>query len=196
MACFGFLQLLYKPTRSPARQVSSFLLTLALVLALASTVAHTFVDEVPIPELGVAAVTFGVPILIGFCNVRAELLRAVGVVCVVFAGIDLAFDVLDYLGVAHLVSHAGASESAYGLHYLGAAGSSLAAGLVGFLAISFIASVFTGGSLVGNLVRMAIVAAFIGSVYLTGTRTYLAASLAAVALFVVPANRRAPLVVY
>ena len=41
---------------------------------------------------------------------------------------------------------------------------------------------------------MAAVAAFIGSVYLTGTRTYLAASLASAAIFVLPANRRVPLV--
>jgi hypothetical protein len=195
MAYFGFLQQRYQPTASPARQASSFLLTLALILALTSTVAHAFAEEVLVPEWGVAGVTFGVPILIGFCNVRAEFLRAIGIVCTVFAGIDLVLNLLDYLGVLHLAGHSGGSASAYGLHYLGASGSSFAAGLVGFLAISFVASGFAAGSLVGNLARVAITAAFIGSIYLTGTRTYLAASLASAAIFVTPANRRAPLVI-
>lgn len=195
MASFGFLELRYEPTRSPARQASSLLLSLALLLAFASTIAHAFIDEVLIPEWGVAGVTFGVPILIGFCGVRGEFLKAIGVVCVGFASVDLTFDVLDYLGIAPLARHVGEPGSAYGLHYLGAAGSSYATGLVGFLAISFLASGFASGSLLGNLTRMATVAALIGSVYLTGTRTYLAASLASAALFVTPANRRAPLVI-
>jgi len=195
MAYLGVLELRYQPTRSPARQASSFLLTLALLLAFASTVAHAFVDEVLIPSWGVAGVTFGVPILLGLCSVRGELLRAIGVVCVMFASVDLAFDVLDYFDVAHIAIHHGEEGSAYGLHYQGAAGSSFAVGLVAFLAISFVTSGFATGSLLGNLARMSIVAAFVGSVYLAGTRTYLAVSLASAAIFVVPGNRRVPLVI-
>ena len=195
MAYFGALELRYAPTSSPARQASSFLLTLVLMLAFASTVAHAFTDEVLIPEWGEAGVTFGVPILLGFCNVRGELLKAIGAVCVVFACVDLAFDLLDYLGVAPLARHVGERGSAYGLHYQGAAGNSLAVGVVGFLAISFVASGFANGGLIGNLARMAFVAALIGSVYLSGTRTYLAASLASAAIFVASGNRRAPLVI-
>jgi hypothetical protein len=196
MAYFGVLQLRYQPTGSPGRQGSSFLLTLTLLLAFASTVAHAFTNAVLIPEWGVVGVTVGVPFLIGFCNVRGDFLKAIGVLCVGFATIDLTFDVLDYLGIGHLANHVGSPGSAYGLHYLGATGSSYATGLVGFLAISFLASGFVSGSPLGNLARVAAVAALIGSVYLTGTRTYLAASLASAALFVVPANRRVPLIVY
>lgn len=139
--------------------------------------------------------TFGVPVLIGFCNARGELLRAIGIVCVGFGCVDLAFDLLDYSGILHLANHVGEPGSGYGLHYLGAAGSTLAAGLVGFLAVSFVASGFATGSLVSNAVRIVLIATFMGSIYLTGTRTYLAASLASATLFVLPMNRRAPLVV-
>jgi hypothetical protein len=194
MACFGLLDLRYRRSGSRARWISSALLALALFLAMLSTVVHAFMDEVGFPDWGVAGVTVGIPVLIGFCGVRREFLRAIGTVCVVFATADLSFDVLDYFGVAHLASHVGEAGSAYGLHYQGAAGSSYAAGLVGFLAISFVASGFASGSVTGNLGRMAAVTAFIGSVYLTGTRTYLAASLASAAIFVLPANRRVPLV--
>jgi hypothetical protein len=195
MAYFGFLELLCHAPGSPARQASSFLLTVALLLAFASTIAHSFADEVLIPEWGVAGVTFGVPLLIGFCNVRGEFLRAIGVMCVGFATVDLAFDVLDYLGIAHLANHVGKPGSAYGLHYLGAAESSYATGLVGFLAISFLARGFESGTVVGNVLRMGFVAALVGSVYLSGTRTYLAASLASAAIFVVPGNKRVPLII-
>jgi hypothetical protein len=194
MAYFGFLELRYRPPESRARQASSFLLALALLLALASTVAHAFADEVLTPEWGVAGVALGVPILIGFCNVRKEFLRAIGTVCVGFASVDLTLDVLDYSGIANVANHVGEPGSAYGLHYLGAAGSSFATGLVGFLAVSFVASGFAVGTLTGNLARVAIMAALICSVYLTGTRIYLAASLASAAVFVAPGNRRTPLV--
>jgi hypothetical protein len=194
MAFLGLFVLGTHQGATAARLASSVLLGVALLLAFLSTVAHAFTDEVAIPEWGVAGVTFGVPVLIGICGVRGELLKAIGVVCVLFATMDLAFDVLDDLGVAHLANHVGAAGSAYGLHYQGAAGSSFAAGLVGFLAVSYLASGFARGTLGGNLVRMAMVAAFIGSIYLTGTRTYLAAAIVSAALFVVPGNRRVPLV--
>ena len=86
---------------------SSALLALALFLAMLSTVVHAFMDEAGFPEWGVAGVTFGIPVLIGFCGVRREFLRAIGAVCVVFATADLSFDALDYFGVAHLASHVG-----------------------------------------------------------------------------------------
>ena len=196
MAYFGFLQLRHNPAGSPARQASSVLLTVTLLLAFASTAAHAFADDLPTAEWGVAGVTFGVPVLVGFSNVRADLLKAIGTMCVAFAVVDLAFDMLDYLGIAHLANHVGSPGSPYGLHYLGATGSSYATGLVGFLAISFIASGLTSGCLIGNIARMAAIAALIGSVYLTGARTYLAASLASTAIFVATGNRRAPLIVF
>jgi len=196
MAYLGFLDLQHHRSETPARWISSMLLALALFLALLSTVGHAFADVVLVPEWGVAGVTFGVPVLVGFCGVRGEFLRAIGVMCVVFATLDLTFNILDYFGIAHLVSHVGGVGSSYGLHYLGAAGSTFAAGLVGFLAVSFVASGFASGSLAANLARMAVVAAFIGSLYLTGTRTYLAASLVSAAIFILPANRRAPLVIF
>jgi hypothetical protein len=193
MGYLGILNLAFWRTQSPARLISSLLLTLALFLALLSTVAHAITDEVLIPEWGVAGVTFGVPVLIGFCGVRGELLKAIGAVCAVFASVDLAFDALDVLGIAHLANHVGEAGSAYGLHYLGAAGSSFATGLVGFLAVSSVARGLAAGSVGGNVIRAIVVAAFIGSVYLAGTRTYLAASLVSAAIFALPGNRRAPL---
>jgi hypothetical protein len=42
---------------------------------------------------------------------------------------------------------------------------------------------------------MVVIVALLGSIYLTGTRIYLGASLVAAALFVVPGNRHVPLVV-
>jgi hypothetical protein len=95
MAYFGSLPLAYTPVASPARWLSSVSLLVALLFAFASTVIHAFADQVTMTEWGVAGVTFGVPILIGFCGVREELLKAIGVICLIFASVDLAFDVLD-----------------------------------------------------------------------------------------------------
>jgi hypothetical protein len=102
---------------------------------------------------------------------------------------------LDYLGISHLAKHAGQEGSAYGLHYQGAAGSSFAAGLVGFLAISFVMSDFSSSAIHGKIARGLVAVALIGSIYLTGTKTYLATALFSTAIFVIPANRRIPLVV-
>jgi hypothetical protein len=195
MAYFGLLQARYFPTESAARQVSSLMLSVALLLAVASTVTHAFADQVLIPEWGVAGVTFGVPVLIILCNVRGELLRAIGVVSLIFAGVDFFADFLEYIGLAHLASHVGKEGSSYGLHYLGLSNSSYATGLVGFIAICFVNAGFSSGTLLGNLMRMVITAGLVASVYLTGTRTYLAAALAATALLVVPSNGRAPLAI-
>lgn len=165
------------------RQLSVLCMVATLALCVIATVLGLYSHDMGLNDWGTAAVQVGTPMLLFFSNQRARLLRAIGVVCVVFALLDLTANILDYGDLAHIARHVGHEGSqVYGLHYLGLAGNALAEGMVAFLAATFIAAELPWASAVERVVRCVLIAVLLYSLHLIGSRSYLGMALVGVPL--------------
>jgi hypothetical protein len=162
-----------------ARQLGLLCGALALGLGVASTLFGLDRDSMTIADWGVFGVNIGIPVLLLCCPGRARLLEAVGAWCVVFACADAVANALSFAGVVTLAKHVGHEGQSYGLHFQGLCGNILAEGTVAFLAVTFLAVPRPGGGRLAGLARLGLAAALLGSLWLAGSRTYLAITLAA-----------------
>ena len=176
--------------REPARASVAFLVT-AIGLFTASTVWAAATKPLDVRDLGVFALQAAVPIALLASPRRADLLKALGWTCVLFATLDAGANLLASAGVFDLPAYGGRVDAA-GVHvrYPGLSGNTLAAGLVAFVAIGFLASRLSWKRVL--FVAPLIVALFV-SLWLIDARRYLALAALAVSLIAWRPATRIPL---
>lgn len=172
--------------REPARG-SIALLILAVALFTVSSIAAAFTRPFEPRDIGVFALQAVVPIVLLASPRRAELLTALGWMCVAFAGIDAAANLVAAAGLIELPAYGGRMDQA-GVHirYPGLSGNTLAAGLVAFLAVCALARRPSSW-------RLALIALLLISLWLIDARRYLALAVFATPLLVWRPAWRLPL---
>jgi hypothetical protein len=176
-----------------ARWISAGCLVGALMMCTASTILAAEDRQLSVNDIGIFAVRVGLPILTFFCARRAELIIAIGRWCVLFAIGDTVANLAAYFEIYDFVQTNGHEGGAYGVHYLGLCGNTFAEGMVGFIAITFLAMRRPGQGPILLVARLALIATLLVSLWLGGSRVYISMTIVALGLLWVKHARLAPL---
>ncbi|MHB8529197.1 MAG: hypothetical protein ACYC8V_06760 [Caulobacteraceae bacterium] len=171
---------------TPARRASAWFLYLGLLGFIVSAIVGWSRRSAGLSDIGLFGVEVGTPILLVFSDRRSELLRAIGVCCIGFALADAVANFATFAGLGEFVGHVGVAGVGYGLHYLGLAGNSDAAGMVAFIGASYLAVGLRRAPHIWRLARLGLMAALFGSLLLIGSRRY--EVLAIVAVLIISAR--------
>jgi len=176
------------------RASSSVALIVALVGFTASTVNGAFAQGLVLQDLGLFALLVAVPVMLLFAD-RSRLIQSMCYVAIAFALADAAANFLAAANLITLQTYSGRiDEAGVRLRYPGLSGSTHAAGLVCFVALTYLFGAFDNHRrlVVRGLVAAAIVA-LAASLYLIDARRYLVLALAAAVLILFRPARRTPL---
>ncbi|HEY5410622.1 MAG TPA: hypothetical protein VIJ94_07835, partial [Caulobacteraceae bacterium] len=174
----------FRPTiLGGARGVSVGLLALAVAAFALSGAVGAFTRGLTVNDWGLLALQAGTPVLLTLSGRRAELLRALGAVCIVFATVDMAANLAAFAHLIELPAYSGRLTSeGVRLRYPGLSGNSLASGLVAFTAVAFLASGVDGRMRGALIARIALIGALLVSLSLIDARRYLVLAALAVPL--------------
>ncbi|MEO8925903.1 MAG: hypothetical protein ABI306_01955 [Caulobacteraceae bacterium] len=183
LAVGGLARFRLAPAERGARRISAGLLALALAGFAASTLVGLATRGMGAGDWGVFALQAGTPILLSLTGRRVQLLRALGWVCIVFASVDAAANLAAFAHAIDLPAYSGRlTEGGVRLRYPGLSGNSLAAGLVAFTAVAFLAAGVGGRMRWALAARIALIGALFASLYLIDARRYLTLAALAVPL--------------
>ena len=125
---------------------------------------------------------------------QEELLKFIGMACVLFAVLDVAANFLSIFGIISLNTSGRVTADGLRTRYPGLSGSTLAAGLVASTAILFLADSFSKvKSIRAGILIASVAAILIVNLYFVDARRYLSTALVGGALLTTPLGRRVPL---
>ena len=148
--------------------------------------------DLDLKDWGLFALQAGTPLLLFVSTKKRELLQALGLVCVVFAAVDMVANFAGALGLMNLPTYSGRLEdTGIRIRYPGLSGNTHAAGLVAFVAVSFLAWGFLK-RWTPLLVRAPLIVGLLGSLWLIDARRYLGMALVAVVIAAIRPLQRIP----
>ncbi len=193
LALLGLFDLRTPRITSTLRMASAGCVLLALIGFAVSMVASTRDRDLDLKDWGLFALQAGTPVLLFVSTKKRDLLQALGLVCVAFAAVDMIANFAGALGLISLPTYSGRLEdTGIRIRYPGLSGNTHAAGLVAFVAVSFLAWGFGSKRWAPLLVRAPLIAGLLGSLWLIDARRYLGMALVAVIIAAIRPLQRIP----